>query len=304
MGLFNRKINLGMTIDSGVIRLVCLEKVKGSFILIAAREVSIPQSVVSGGVVIQVEPVAQAIEELWEQMGIDTHEVYLGIVNQNLLIKLVDLPKLPKNKISQALHWQIGNYIPAPTEDWVYDFVVVKDSGTKDNQMQVLLSAVKSDLLENTLQAAQKADLTVRGIEPISLSLLRLVPQEWRWTNFLLANMAEDLTTLMLTQEGVPYAFRILPHSFSDSEEFRQAVNTFLTDQDSSPQINALLLSGQGAKLTTRPQYLQDKLSIKTMVLDPWIFLQMGKENTSVPSEDMRFQGPDYAAVVSIAMGE
>jgi len=300
MGLFKNTVAVGMTIGTELVRVVCLEKTsKGLPLLIAKGAAKIPSDAVLDGVVQQLEPVTQAIQDLWLQTGIKERTVILGISNQSVFLKQISLPQMPKSKIAGALHWQAANYLPAPIEDLSYDFQILGEKETA--QQRILLAAVKRNSLENNLQAVQRANLTVQAVEINQLSLLRLIPPKLQSASFLLADIADETAVLLLAEYGTPYLLKTFPQLTSDPEQLLKAINSLLTEQQPYNTVDVILLCGQSAHLTGLYEYLKQNIRIAVRIINPLSFLQINAIKSTL-YKDEQFQYTDFATTVALAL--
>jgi len=207
---------VGLELDTGIIRVVALSGIKHAPSLVAAGEIAIPEDAVSEGVVADVDAVARALEELWAKAHIGSREVVLGISNHGVLMRLANFPKIPDNKLAQALRFQAGEYLPIPLDEMVFDHAVVGEVDGEDGpQLQVLLVAARRDLLDKSLQAVQKASLMPRVVDASPLALLRTLPTERLDGSVLLVDISNGLTTLLLVAAGVPRFARVIPYSLN-----------------------------------------------------------------------------------------
>ncbi len=250
---------VGLELDTGIIRVVGLSGVKHAPSLAAAGEITIPEDAVSEGVVDDVDAVARALEELWAKARIGSREVTLGISNQGVLMRLANFPKIPDNKLAQALRFQAGEYFPIPLEEMVFDHAVMGEvDGDNGLQLQILLVAARRDLLDKSLQAVQKAALVPRVVDAAPLALLRTLPAERLESSVLLVDVSNGLTTLLLVAGGIPRFARAIPHSLKSYaheldrpleellETVRQVATAAQEDRSPSPEDNDTWLSDTG----------------------------------------------------------
>ncbi len=341
---------VGLELDTGIIRVVGLSGVKHAPSLVAAGEITIPEDAVSEGVVDDVDAVARALEELWAKTRIGSREVTLGISNQGVLMRLANFPKIPYNKLAQALRFQAGEYFPIPLEEMVFDHAVMGEvDGDNGLQLQILLVAARRDLLDKSLQAVQKAALVPRVVDAASLALLRTLPAERLESSVLLVDISNGLTTLLLVAGGIPRFARVIPHSLksyareldrpleellqavrqaaaaaqedlSPSEhtpgaghaaveppgaweltlanEIRSSISYYMT-QTGEVAVDAVIISGRGARLAGLTGYLQAEIDVPVEIIDPLVNI---KDSARVKGVDLRRKGPDFAVTTGLAL--
>ncbi|WP_347487656.1 type IV pilus biogenesis protein PilM [Desulfoscipio sp. XC116] len=253
---------VGLELDTGIIRVVELSGDKHAPSLVAAGEIVIPEDAVSEGVVADVDAVARALEELWAKTGIGSREVVLGISNQGVLMRLAGFPKIPDNKLTQALRFQAGEYFPIPLAEMVFDHAVVGElDGDNGPQLQILLVAARRELLDKSLQAVQQASLMPRVVDAAPLALLRTLPAERLTDPVLLVDISNGLTTLLLVAGGVPRFARVIPQSLkSYARELNKPLDKLLgTVRQAAAALQEDLLSTGRAAERGRPGYCPEQ---------------------------------------------
>ncbi|KAF1086579.1 Competence protein A [Sporotomaculum syntrophicum] len=341
---------VGLELDTGIIRVVSLSGVKHAPSLVAAGEITIPEDAVSEGVVADVDAVASALEELWAKARIGSREVTLGISNQGVLMRLTNFPKIPDNKLSQALHFQAGEYLPISPDEMVLDYAVMGEiDGDNGRLLQILLVAARRDLLDKSLQAVQKAALVPRVVDAVPLALMRTLPAERLKSSLLLADISNGLTTLLLVTDGIPRFARVIPHSLKSyaceldkpleellqavcqaaasaqdnrlpgehasdtgqaaagspsvwelalANDIRSSIGYYMT-QTEEVAVDALIISGRGARLAGLTEYLQAEIELPVEIIDPLVNI---KDYIRVKDVDLQRKGPDFAVAIGLAL--
>ncbi len=77
--------------------------------------------------------VTAALRQLWSATKFSHKKVVLGVANQRVVVRQVDLPAMAPADLKKALPFQVQDYLPMPVEDAVLDFHAVEqiesDSG-------------------------------------------------------------------------------------------------------------------------------------------------------------------------------
>lgn len=138
-------------------------------------QVSLPQGAVRDGEIVDAATVSHAISELWRRAGFKKKVVYLGIANQNVVARPIDLPYLPESELRAALQFQVQDYIPIPIDDAILDFQVLDEFVTENNDrmLRVMLVAAHKGTVGAFVEAVQRAGLTPAGIDFTPLALIR-----------------------------------------------------------------------------------------------------------------------------------
>src|SRR5437899_8020088 len=111
------------------------------------------------------EPIRHAqitatIREILHQLGIKSASVNYAVAGQSVFTRFVKLPVVEEEKIERIVAFEAQQNVPFPISEVVWDYQLV--GGGTDEQLQVVLVAIKSDLLEGLNGAVEAA-----GFRPI-----------------------------------------------------------------------------------------------------------------------------------------
>jgi type IV pilus assembly protein PilM len=230
LGFFKPAGAVGLELDTGVVRVAEIKGTMRSFSLTALEEITIPEHAVSEGVVMEVTPVAEALDELWSKARIKKREVVLGISNQGVLMRLARFPKVPEKKLARALRFHAGEYFPIPLSQLVLDHSVISEyNGENGPELEVLLVAARRDFLDKSIQALTEASLKPVIIDASPLALMRTLPEDQLDASAALVDISNGLTALLLIAGGFPRFARVVPLSLQAyAREQRYPMDTVL----------------------------------------------------------------------------
>jgi type IV pilus assembly protein PilM len=178
-------------------------------------QVALPLGAVRDGEVVDVPVVAAAIKQLWAQAKFSTKKVVVGVANQKVVVRQVDLPWLPLKELRQGLAYQVQDYIPMPVEHAILDLHPLEeftnDAGAR--MLRVLLVAASREMVGSALQAVTSAGLTPTMVDLTSFAVLR--SQVTSSAGFAveaeaLVDVGASVTNIVIHQGGVPRFVRIL----------------------------------------------------------------------------------------------
>src|SRR5438045_4302097 len=120
------------------------------------------------------EPVRHAqitatIREMLNELGIKSAKVNYAVAGQSVFARFVKLPSVAEEKIDRIIAFEAQQNVPFPIDEVVWDYQLV--GGGADEQLQVVLVAIKSDLLEGINAAVEAAGLRPRMIGLTTMSL-------------------------------------------------------------------------------------------------------------------------------------
>ncbi len=94
-----------------------------------------------------------AISEMRDALKLKGGAVNYAISGQNMFTRFVKLPPVAEDKVESIIGFEAQQNVPFPIEEVVWDYQLVS-SGSPDAPVEVVLVAIKSDLLEDINTAA------------------------------------------------------------------------------------------------------------------------------------------------------
>jgi type IV pilus assembly protein PilM len=214
------RTSVGLDIGTSGVRAAELSFGKNGATLERFGQVALPPGAVRDGEVVDVETVAGAIKQLWSSAKFSSKKVVLGVANQKVIVRQVDLPWLPEAELRQSLAFQVQDFIPIPVDQAVLDFHTVEEIVTDDGNrmLRVLLVAAARDMVNNALASAHKAGLTVTQVDLTPFAVLRSlavvdhvgVSPSWHTDAEALVDIGSKVTNIVVHQNGVPRFVRVL----------------------------------------------------------------------------------------------
>jgi type IV pilus assembly protein PilM len=131
--------------------------------------------IIRDGEVADVDGLADALRTLYrENKGLDKH-VRVGLANQKIVVRVVDLPYLEDAKeLEAAVRFQAQDQLPMPLEHAVLDHhqleVVEDETGRR---LRVLLVAARREMVERVLAALRSAGLKPEGVDLSAFATVR-----------------------------------------------------------------------------------------------------------------------------------
>lgn len=189
---------------------------KGEITLAKFGQVALPEGAVRDGEVVDTVAVAEALKQLWAHTKFSSKKVVVGVANQKVIVRQVDLPWLPEDELRDSLSFQVQDFVPMPVEHAVLDFYTleetVNDSGGR--MVRGLLVAASHEMVMNVVHAVQKAGLVPTMVDLSSFAVLRsLAHQDHLGLNSdveALVDVGARVTNIVVHQGGVPRFIRIL----------------------------------------------------------------------------------------------
>ena len=168
---------IGLDIGSSAVRVAELEKGRraGSAGLTHYGEVALPPGAVVDGEVVEGDVVADALRELWGQVGLRRRTVAVGLASQRVTVRQIDLPDMPEAELADAVRLQAQDQLPIPVDEALLDHVVVGryPAGNDRQNVRVLLVAAEREMVDRLLTAVTAAKLRPALVDLDAFALVR-----------------------------------------------------------------------------------------------------------------------------------
>jgi type IV pilus assembly protein PilM len=207
---------IGLDIGTSGVRAAELSFGKGGVTLEKFGQVALPEGAVRDGEVVDSDAVAGAVKQLWAHTKFGSKKVVIGVANQKVVVRQVDLPWMPTDELKKSLAFHVQDFVPMPVEQAVLDFHPLEElSGSAGSRLlRGLLVAASRDMVNASLDAVVKAGLAPVMVDLASFAVVRSLadadhlglgaPVE------ALVDVGARVTNIVVHQGGVPRFVRIL----------------------------------------------------------------------------------------------
>ena len=229
-------MSVGLDIGTDHIRVAQVVPRGASFALTGYGMIGIPMGAVADGEIVDTEAVSTAIRELWRRAGIKTKNVVIGVSNQKVVVRLIDMQYMERAELAGAIQYQAQDYIPIPVEDAILDFQVIGDymTSSDEHMMEVLLVAAQRDMIGASVAAVEAAGLKLQQIDVTTFAIVRglmgvtpsVLPEETVEGEAVgVIHITSGITNIAVVEKGVPRFTRV---SALAGNEFTQAIANVL----------------------------------------------------------------------------
>lgn len=154
---------IGVDLGAAAIKVVGLDHLASTPTLTHLGRAAMPADVFSGHTIARVDSVAAAITALFEQREIPRHRVVLSIPSAAVFSKRIKIPQAPWGELRGSVELEAGNLIPHSLDAVKLDFHVIGEAPKE--QLDVLLLAVKNEVIESFLAPLERAGLSVAIVD-------------------------------------------------------------------------------------------------------------------------------------------
>lgn len=157
------------------------------------------------------QKMGQAIANLIAEAKLTTRNVAVGLPSSRVFTTVADLDRLPTSELGKALLYQADSLIPTPPADSKIDWALLGDSPKDKSKVEVLLSSVPNNYVEQRLDLLESIGLNVIAFEPDGLALPRAVIAQGTTMPQLVIDMGNISTDLVIAIGDAPRLVRSIP---------------------------------------------------------------------------------------------
>lgn len=166
---------VALDIGSSAIAGVELKTARDRVTLAKAAVEPLPPGLVRDGEIVRPDELAGEIKRLWRTARFSGKRVRLGVANQRVVVRTIELPALDDDKERRAaVEFEAAEQIPIPPDQTVVDFQPVlrfaNDAGERERHVVV---AAHRDMVDGLVSTVRRAGLQPVGIDLEAFAILR-----------------------------------------------------------------------------------------------------------------------------------
>ena len=156
---------VGLDIGTSSVKMVELEEDKGNFIIKNFGIAKLPKETIVNGVIINADPLVQAVKNLTTNLKIHNKNVSMSISGHPVIIKNIKLAFMTENELEPIIGTEAEQYIPFDLEEVNIDFQILGVNEENSDQMNVLLVAAKKAIIEEYSDIIQSSGLKTNIVD-------------------------------------------------------------------------------------------------------------------------------------------
>lgn len=208
---------IGLDIGTSAVRAAQVSSGRKGNQLVTFGQVALPPGAVVDGEIGDPAAVADAIKQLWKRAKLRSKKVILGVANQRVIVRQVDLPYLDDKELSASLKFQAADHIPMSVDDAELDYQVIDEytTSTGERMMRLLLVAAATDMVSSFVDAALAGGLDPAGVDLTPFAVARAVSSAARREQGVagaeaIVDVGAGVTNIVIHHNGEPRFVRIL----------------------------------------------------------------------------------------------
>ncbi len=204
---FSRKDHLvGLDIGAATIKAAEIQMSKKGNTLKKFGMIPVAPGAIADGRIMDMPEVANTIQTLFKSLKIREKKVAISTGGQTVVIKTINTAKVPEKDLQQAIVTEAEQYIPYDIEDVNIDYQIMGESEFSSEQMDVLLVAVKKDLVAEYMALTDMAGLNASIIDVDTFALQNMyetLPGQNPEDLTLLLDVGASKTSLNLVKDNI-----------------------------------------------------------------------------------------------------
>lgn len=217
---------IGLDVDRGSLKAVQVSPSGNSYALNHVGYRRLPYGAIVDGEVADHDLLASELREFWAAHDFRGKSVLLGLSNQKIVVRLLEMPRMSDEDLKGAIHFEAQDSIPLPLDEAVLDYISLGPGPEGSDLDRILIVAAQTEMVRRFTSAARSAGLNPAGVDVKALSLARstlpLFAGEERAV--VLLDVGAELTNLVVAQERNPMLARFLPGGV---EQISRSVSSF-----------------------------------------------------------------------------
>ena len=250
---FRSKAIVGVDIGSSAVKAVELLRMGDSYRLQRFGYSPLPPEAIVQGSFMNAPAISNAIREACSQAGIKATDVATSVSGHSVIVKRISLPAQTPEELEETIRWEAEQYIPFDINEVNLDHQLLGESSA-DGQMDVLLVAVKKELIDDYLSVVSDAgmNLAIMDVDAFALGnayehsydpdpdgAVALVDIGASVININVMNGSHPVFTRDITSGGNQYTEEIqktLSISFEEAEQIKVGSGSDEASKDVVPQ--------------------------------------------------------------------
>ncbi|MEE9565910.1 MAG: type IV pilus assembly protein PilM [Desulfobacteria bacterium] len=170
---------IGLDIGSRTIKVGQVLQTKKGRILEKFGMTDLPQNAIVEGRIKEPSAVAEAIKGLMGDLKVSEQNVATSVAGYSVIIKRITVGKMTEEELHENIQYEAEQYIPFDLQDVNIDFHVIGESELNPNQLNVMLVAAKTEIINEYVDLLDMAGLNPCVIDIDVFALERVFEENY-----------------------------------------------------------------------------------------------------------------------------
>lgn len=194
----------GLDIGTSALRLVQLKGVGHVKTLVRYALQPLDSKLTASDAKADQQRLAAIISEFVSQAKVSTKNVAVGLPSHRVFTTVVDIDRLAPAELAKTIQYQADALIPTPLAESKIDWALIGDSPKERDKVEVLLSSVSNDFIEQRLDILESIGLNVIAFEPDSMAMARAIIPADQAAPVMVLDIGAKAADLVISAAGAP----------------------------------------------------------------------------------------------------
>ena len=117
--------------------------------------------------------IVSTIRNVLREKRFRTNAVVFSVSGQSVFTRFVKLPPVDESKVVQIIQYEAQQNVPFPIDEVIWDYQLI--GNTQQGELEVVLLAIKSDIIEDLNEGVESADLRTEMVDVAPMALYNAV---------------------------------------------------------------------------------------------------------------------------------
>jgi type IV pilus assembly protein PilM len=161
---------VGLDIGASSVKAVQLKRGRGVHELVRLGIAPLHPETIVDGVIMDSGTVISAIQQIFTENQIKK-DVVVAVSGHSVIVKKIRVTKMKPEELEEAIPFEAEQYVPYAIEDVNLDFQILENADPNANELDVLLVAVKKDIVNDYLSIISTAGLNAVVVDVDAFAL-------------------------------------------------------------------------------------------------------------------------------------
>jgi len=204
--LFSKKQVAGLDIGSSSLKIVEILDTSKGYFLNNFSQVPLEKGTIENGTLNDPENLSRKIKELFKASRCKTKKIVASLSGHSVIVKKVSFTNMEEAELRELINDEAEKYLPFDDMKEVnFDFQMLGESDINPNMMEVLLVAVKKNIIDSYTDAIEKARLNVIIMDVDSFALETMYETNYDFEEgeiVVLVNIGASMTNINVVKNG------------------------------------------------------------------------------------------------------
>lgn len=176
--MFNssKKLAFGLDLSDLSLKIVQLKEKKGKLAVVSFIKEDMPAGLIEEGEIKKGEELVVILKETLKKVKgepLQGKQVVCNLPEQKVFIRVIQLPRMKKEEIDQAVKWEAEAHIPLGIDEVYLSWQIIEPLVNHLDHLDILIAASPRQLVGSYLNVLKKSALEPIALEPESVAVVR-----------------------------------------------------------------------------------------------------------------------------------